>query len=230
VTRPATNSTRSNGAAARLGPRLAAVVILAGAVAWSGCSIEKNYALLSFFFDGVPAPGAGYGVPGPGGPEPPAVLAIVSAHTAYTQERCAECHGETAAFGLVAKGFGGLGSDSCLPCHSDDLNTTLWVHGPVAQGECLWCHRAHESAYPYLLVKPSPDLCLDCHRFELTGRPQPPEHEDLKRDCLDCHVGHRAEDRYLLRPRDEWQPRPGEAGSPEPPIEPKEVGETDMDY
>jgi predicted CXXCH cytochrome family protein len=191
--------------------------------------VEKNYSLLSFFFDGVPEPGAGPGVRTAGSPEAPGVMAVVSAHTAFTQERCHECHGETAAFGLVATGFGGLDSQSCLPCHPDDLESDLWIHGPVAQGECLWCHRPHESAYAYLLVKASPDLCLDCHRFELTGRRQPPEHADLDRDCLDCHLGHRGEDRYLLRPRDDWRPRPGETGSPGTPIEPKKSGETDMD-
>jgi predicted CXXCH cytochrome family protein len=229
VTRPATTSTTPHREGGRVGLRAALIAILAGAATWGGCSAEKRYGVLSFFFDGVPAPGAGYGVSEPGAPEPPGAVLVASAHSAFTEERCSECHGETAAFGLVATGFGGLESDSCLPCHEEPVEADAHVHGPVAANECLWCHRAHESEHAYLLVKASPEMCLDCHRFEMRGPRQPPEHTDLERDCLDCHLGHQAKDRYLLRPPDAWRHGPAEPGSPERPIEPKRAGETDME-
>jgi hypothetical protein len=56
----------------------------------------------------------------------------------------------------------------------------------------------------------SPDLCLACHRFELLGPRQPPEHEDLDRDCLDCHLGHGGERQYFLKPSDAWGPADAE--------------------
>ncbi|MEI6568379.1 MAG: hypothetical protein WCR20_17000, partial [Verrucomicrobiota bacterium] len=35
-----------------------ALALLAGIGLWAGCASEKHYKLLSFFFDGVPSPGA----------------------------------------------------------------------------------------------------------------------------------------------------------------------------
>jgi predicted CXXCH cytochrome family protein len=178
------------------------LLLALGGLAWGGCSVEKHYEILSFFFDGVPAPpsddpsageaaGTGVGVA--------AADLIRSAHTAYRERRCAECHGTQAVFGLQTEGFADLGESICLECHADATDLAR-LHGPVAAGACLFCHEPHVSRYPDLLLEGSPELCLGCHQFELQGAPPTPVHEDLSRDCLDCHFGHGGDDRYFLRP------------------------------
>ena len=170
---------------------------------WGGCSVEKHYELLSFFFDGVPEPlppevqGLAQGA---GGSRLVAGR-MVSAHTAYLDRRCAACHGDQANFGFTTTGFSDLGNEACLRCHDQEAEPPAFLHGPVALGACLVCHDAHASSYPVLLVKPSPALCLDCHGPELQGATSTPVHANLSRDCLECHYGHGGEQRYLLRSR-----------------------------
>jgi predicted CXXCH cytochrome family protein len=180
----------------------AVMVITCGAASWSGCSVEKHYETLSFFFDGVPDPNA----PGAEGGRlvasgtPGVALAVVSQHSAFEERRCSECHGETGEFAFRVSGFSDLTSEVCMKCHSDVMDEYEVIHGPVAAQECLWCHQPHESPYEDLLSYSAPKLCLDCHSLGLMGSPQIPEHMDLERSCLDCHFGHGGETRAMLRP------------------------------
>jgi predicted CXXCH cytochrome family protein len=48
--------------------------------------------------------------------------------------------------------------------------------------------------------------------------PQPPEHEDLQRDCRECHRAHGGEDPYFLL----HEPAAEESGSE--PSEPADAG------
>jgi predicted CXXCH cytochrome family protein len=205
--------------------------VAVAAVVVVGCSVEKHYEVLSFFFDGVPQPGTGVpggaGAAGAGGRPAPAV--IVSSHSAFTERRCEDCHGETGGFGLVVTGFSDLDATVCGNCHTQIMEEYPRMHGPVTAQECLWCHWAHESPYPHLLAQASPDLCLGCHGFELRGLPQPPEHVDLDRDCLDCHQGHGGQQRYFLKPVDAVPADTGETESKTSGIEPKEAGASDVE-
>jgi hypothetical protein len=72
------------------------------------------------------------------------------------------------------------------------------------------------SSYPKLLVDASPSLCLSCHDPVLMGDLSLPTHDDLERDCLECHLGHGGADRYFIRP--EWA-----ATQPAPPASAEEV-------
>lgn len=177
-------------------------VVLAGAglatAAWTGCSVEENYETLSFFFDGVPDPNAPSRVIRSGGDN--VQLAIVSQHSAFEERRCEECHADSGEFGFVVSGFGELSSETCMKCHMDVFDEHDTLHGPVAQNECLWCHDPHESVHPHLMRSASPPLCLGCHSLELRDGPLIPEHEDLDRDCLDCHSGHGGPDTRFLKP------------------------------
>jgi predicted CXXCH cytochrome family protein len=180
---------------------LVASMLIGGLLIWTGCSVEKHYEILSFFFDGVPNPNTGAlsgrapGASGRGGTG----LAIVSAHSAYVEHRCDECHRGAGQFGLVAEGFGTLDAGVCVNCHTDLLDQYEVIHGPVAAVACLWCHRPHESPYEHLLAKPAPELCIQCHSLGVMDSPPIPEHMDLERSCLDCHIGHGSDNRYLLR-------------------------------
>ncbi|MHC5113350.1 MAG: cytochrome c3 family protein [Planctomycetota bacterium] len=176
---------------------------VAGAVVWCGCSIERDYEILSFFFDGVPEPGSADAAAGAGGGAGAggALFAggMVSGHTAYRERRCAWCHGDAAQYGFQTIGFSSLSETVCLDCHTDSLEHT-YLHGPVAVGACLFCHEPHVSRFPSLLVDESPELCLACHQFEFEGQPVSEVHADPTRDCLECHTGHGGDHHYFLRP------------------------------
>lgn len=168
---------------------------------WAGCSIERDYAVLSFFFDGVPEPltpeeqeeaASGVG-------NFPRRDAIVSSHQAYLDRQCAVCHGDRATFGFTTTGFSDLGDDICARCHREVLEGLIYVHGPIAEGGCLPCHEPHASVHPKLLTDASPALCLACHDAEIETLMKAPAHQDLDRDCLDCHFAHGADDRLMLR-------------------------------
>jgi predicted CXXCH cytochrome family protein len=115
------------------------------------------------------------------------------------ERRCGECHGEQARYGIFTAGFSKLDASVCLKCHGGVLEEHPLLHGPVAAGACLWCHQPHESPQPSLLVSATPALCLQCHHFQLLEAPAVPHHQDLDRDCLDCHLGHGGAQRYFLR-------------------------------
>lgn len=205
---PIADATEAMGRlATRHRPTLGAALALAsGALLWAGCSVERDYELLSFFFDGVPEPAPAMvdGEPGPtrlGRTARISTTGAVSVHSAYLERRCAECHGDKARYGFRTEGFSKMGSSICLDCHQDSLEMPR-VHGPVAVGECLLCHEPHVSTHPKLLVEASPGLCLACHDLELEEAAPTPQHADLARDCLECHYGHGGDDLFFLK--DGW--------------------------
>ncbi|MHC4413764.1 MAG: cytochrome c3 family protein [Planctomycetota bacterium] len=198
--------------------------LAASAVIWCGCSIEKHYDALSFFFDGVPAPGTGATDAATGRSRRQGAPVIVSSHTAFAEARCSDCHGESVEFGLVTSGFSETSAEVCLKCHRPVLEEYPRMHGPVAAIACLWCHQPHDSVRPHLLILASPQVCLRCHGFQLKGPPRAPGHEDLDRDCLDCHHGHGGEAAYFLKPPAAGPIIDGETGSFPTSIEPKEAG------
>ncbi|MCL4222262.1 MAG: hypothetical protein KJZ65_12930 [Phycisphaerales bacterium] len=164
---------------------------LAGLV-WSGCSIEKNYELLSFFFDGVPNPNALPIMAAAGNPAFIRQSPTYSGHRPYLDDRCVDCHGS---------GFttGGVTAAVCMKCHGEVPQEYPRMHGPVPAGACLWCHVPHESAWAHLLKAPSRDVCGQCHDSTLLSSSKVPEHQDEARQCLDCHYGHGGTSAYFLR-------------------------------
>jgi predicted CXXCH cytochrome family protein len=165
------------------GPALLLLTVLA-----VGCSVNhSNYKTLSFFFDGVPDPDA------------PVMASADSArttsdnglvqavklyrHKPYADGKCEECH--TAD----KKQLLSLKEDLCIKCHQPAVNQYAVMHGPVAVGQCLWCHEPHESDSPRLLKTTAPDLCLQCHDQNLLPASIPAHLSDAA-NCLDCHVGH----------------------------------------
>jgi len=181
------------------------VVATASVLTWHGCSVERDYETLSFFFDGVPQPGA-LGDESAAGDRDGRELVLgpnVSVHSAYLERRCTECHGDKASFGFTTEGFSDLDEAVCLKCHQEAIELPR-LHGPVAVGECLICHEPHVSRYPTLLVDDSPALCTQCHTGELEADPTTAGHADPARNCLDCHYGHGGTEQYFTRPQSEW--------------------------
>jgi predicted CXXCH cytochrome family protein len=178
----------------------AVFLLLVASIIWPGCSAEKHYKVLSFFFDGVPTPqeraaaAAGGVVVGQGASGEPLVLFT---HEPFATENCAACH-----VGGVSTLYQPVGitvsATVCLKCHEQATRSYPVMHGPVAAVECLWCHAPHQADNKELLRLSSPEVCLQCHTRELLS-PNPPEHMVPQSMCLDCHVGHGSEQRGLLR-------------------------------
>lgn len=166
--------------------------IVAGAV-WAGCSVEKHYELLSFFFDGVPNPNALPVTPTAGGNTASMrASATYTIHKPFLEEKCDSCH--KSMFDRT-----GIGSDVCIACHSDVQDEYRVMHGPVAVGACLWCHVPHESAFAHLLKETDRLVCTQCHGVGMLDTEQVPEHADEARACLECHTGHGSSARFMLR-------------------------------
>jgi predicted CXXCH cytochrome family protein len=176
-------------------------IYLAFSLALGGCSSEKRYKVLSFFFDGVPDPnapkltpeeqlalqeqGANGNVPKPAG----------FTHKPYADNQCNACH-ENARGSF--DDFQKLSSDVCLKCHDKLRDQYPVMHGPVAAAECNICHVPHESSIAHLLRDPAPAVCVQCHQPELLS-PVPVEHLDPQKSCLDCHSGHGGPKHGLLK-------------------------------
>ena len=196
------------GAAARVG--LAVGLMLFTALPALGCNPITRYRVLSFFFDGVPPPAGMQGeqpaqvAADPGAePEPlilpaerePAVAMtpVRSSHAPYVDRLCFECHAD----GGYQTPSGG--QDMCRKCHAPyfEFEAYDWAHGPVAAGDCSFCHSAHISEHVSLLTASVPDLCLRCHDADLTMA-QPYHLAATAQPCSSCHDPHAAGNQYLL--------------------------------
>lgn len=184
------------------GGALCAVGFAGVAFALRGCSVEKNYELLSFFFDGVPDPNAMPVLASTGDPAAMRASPTYTAHPPYVENRCVECHGR-------AFTTSGVDSGVCLKCHEGVRDAYPYMHGPVAFGACLMCHVPHESAYSALLKGEPIKVCGQCHGPGMLDSERVPEHADAT-SCLGCHTGHGGTARYMLRET------PGNGGAPVP--------------
>lgn len=160
---------------------------------WSGCTAERKYQWVSFFFDGVPDPNARSAqVDSTGNATPPRAAYVE--HQPFADRDCKACH---ASFNIAT--IGRADRNACIRCHEQVTTQYPVMHGPVAIGACLICHHPHESPYPHLLREPDVQLCVTCHDRQSMLGPNPPAHLDAQRSCLECHLGHGGLARNLLR-------------------------------
>ncbi len=196
-------------ATTRTGVALGLCLLVAAIVL--GCSETTRYRVLSFFFDGVPPPGsraagANNGLAGDqpaGGP----TTRTASFHAPFAQRRCFQCHGvDEIATPDVSQ------SSLCANCHATyvAVEANDWVHGPVAAGQCSFCHVGHESKHLSLQRQPQPELCWRCHDAgRVTAKPY---HAGLEgRRCTNCHDPHAAGNRLLLADARTYRRRGGQA-------------------
>ena len=158
------------------------------------CDQVKDRDVLTFFFDGVESPSPAGFERGP--LDPNRVLAqAAQAPVWYVHEPsrdCTNCHdtqrqSQSPGQAYLIEPVPGL----CYGCHDDLTVSAKFVHGPVAVGQCLFCHQQHKSRVKHLLLAAEPDLCYLCHDVanimaipaHLTERPS------LCTDCHDPHVG-----------------------------------------
>jgi predicted CXXCH cytochrome family protein len=82
-------------------------------------------------------------------------------------------------------------ADNCKLCHVDKTKDKSTVHGPVAAGACLSCHKGHSSPNPKLLVATGNDLCFTCHVEMKTQMAKVQfKHKAVEQDCTKCHDAH----------------------------------------
>lgn len=185
------------------------LLCLGGIGLWAGCSEQKHYRLLSFFFDGVPAPQGAVSQIGPDGKVVPGGNVVLFQHKPYQEGTCQQCHGEPGALYEISA----LSGATCLKCHEKVPQEHVLMHGPVAASACLWCHDPHQSTERHLMRGPSASICQQCHERELLGE-NPPEHQSSTADCLSCHYGHGGSGRNFLRAeKDRTLPGPATAPS-----------------
>jgi predicted CXXCH cytochrome family protein len=176
---------------------LAALLPLVPVAFWLGCTAEKKYQVLSFFFDGVPNPHAPAATrPSDqfptGGQVATAGGGTLFVHKPYFDNQCNACHrGELSPENTPT-------NTTCQTCHAAERTRYPWMHGPVAVGECLACHLPHESPFSHLLRGPSAAVCNQCHETALLD-PGVPQHLDASANCLECHYGHGGDRPPFLR-------------------------------
>jgi len=177
----------------------------------AGCDREARYKILTFFFEGVP--------PLDGEKDAveteittvdeslqPAVAQKKNVSRILQQRRsskhdsvadCNKCH------------MGGMGSgkrqlirpmpDLCYSCHTNYHAGGGYLHGPIAVGECVFCHDPHRSKYVHLQKAPQPKLCYQCHVLE--GIKLVAGHQEMQDTiCTDCHDPHVSSMENLLKP------------------------------
>ncbi len=194
----------------RFGHRVACAAIFCIAVgSFLGCSPEKRYKVLSFFFDGVPLP---RGVEAEEGQQ------IVYPHKPYAEGKCISCHASNQMDLSITQptNISGVSSSVCLNCHGKIPSQYEVMHGPVSSGECLLCHNPHESSVKHLLVASAPRVCTQCHTPEVMT-PRRSEHQDEKASCLNCHFGHGGPAHGLLRPTPPATTEPANSRTDSPP-------------
>lgn len=113
-------------------------------------------------------------------------------------EACENCHDSKTPDETKAKELGRQVPKLCFRCHEDESKTYRYVHGPVALGQCLFCHDPHKSKYAHLLHRDVTELCALCHTR--AGLSSIKDHlEPSHAQCTECHNSHASHGRFLLK-------------------------------
>ncbi len=164
---------------------------LSGSI-WAGCSIEKHYDMLSFFFDGVPDPNAPVAVSGVFARDPRADYIV---HEPFAEGACQNCHTDFSDLTAIRNDSG-----VCLQCHATTPNEHAYMHAPVVTTTCLWCHNPHQSPHAYLLRAEPAEVCGRCHTTRVLGPAHRGQPAASFASCLDCHAGHGGPQPLFLLP------------------------------
>ena len=166
------------------------------------CDEVDRHKTLTFFFDGVP-PLESEGPQGayvePGSQELVQTGQSPAWYVHEPRKDCSNCHSKrkqrsfTPQTHLIAPI-----PKLCYNCHDDFTATASFVHGPVAVGQCLFCHEPHKSKIEHLLVTPEPGLCYLCHDIN-TIELIPAHLPKQLSSCTDCHNPHSSSAKGLLK-------------------------------
>ena len=185
-------------------------VILAGVflIVLFGCDRAGRHKVLTFFFEGVPPLENDSQVVDTETPteESPEVATVSQETTESKGQRGASTHEPSKDCYQCHMKQGGWNQerlaeplpDLCYSCHTDYNAANGYLHGPVAAGDCVFCHDAHQSKYVHLQKVPQPKLCYQCHIPE--DIESEAHHQDLgSRTCTECHDPHIGSTRNILK-------------------------------
>jgi predicted CXXCH cytochrome family protein len=170
----------------------------------------ERHKVLGFFFDGVPPliTEANEGEMGPPRPDSMSEQTesgvekqrkeIGYVHEPVTKD-CNSCHKRMEKGQWALPEFKKKPPELCYDCHDEVRQTKGFVHGPVAVGECLFCHTPHRSPNKYLLKEKDPELCYKCHQKLWIMTMSAHTGESIS-SCLSCHSGHAGATVSLLKP------------------------------
>ena len=181
----------------------ALAAILGGILLTAGCASDTRHQWLTFFFDGVPAPGSQTNAvaAAAAAETTPAVEAkpvapppdTSSTHPPFRDQQCAQCHQSSTGMGLRLQP-----PQLCWSCHKDFLAEQKVKHQPVESGDCASCHDPHRSGNKNLLLKKGNEVCLTCHDDPLAAGKI--KHQAVESgSCLDCHAPHASNFKGLLK-------------------------------
>lgn len=163
------------------------------------CSPEKQFRILSYFFDGVPDPNQKTENTISTSTDTLAIaLANKNAepeflvHAPYAENKCESCHEKGFSNSLILPI-----PELCFSCHEDFNDEYKTLHGPVATGYCTACHNPHMSKSENLLERTNQELCLHCHQSEQIFKGK--MHLKIEnKNCTDCHGAHGGENKAML--------------------------------
>ena len=162
------------------------------------CTPEKQYRVLSFFFDGVPDSTKKNDVASIvkndslGAPVATTIKPESYLHKPYGENKCNSCHQGDFSNRLLKPV-----PELCYTCHEDFNNKFQKLHGPVASGNCLGCHNQHEAKYEKLLEREGQQICLYCHEAKQVLKNK--VHKTVgTQNCTNCHNPHGGDNRGIL--------------------------------
>ena len=168
----------------------------------SSCDEVERHKTLTFFFDGVPPLGQESLQE-----ESLDANSLKAAQTGqapvwYVHEPrkdCSNCHTKRKQRSFTSQTYLIAPVPKlCYNCHDDYTASAVFVHGPVAVGQCLFCHRPHKSKIENLLTESEPGLCYQCHdknTIELIAAHLPKQLSS----CTVCHNPHASSTKALLK-------------------------------
>jgi predicted CXXCH cytochrome family protein len=86
---------------------------------------------------------------------------------------------------------------SCVTgsCHGN-MGKEKFVHGPVAVGQCVFCHNIVDNKHKFTLLDEGKELCYNCHDSKEEGKHiHSPVEEGM---CTSCHDPHQSPNQYQL--------------------------------
>ena len=166
------------------------------------CDENRRYEVMTFFFDGVEPPGSlrvAEDFTDPNSSVPARELQEPKWYVHEPRKDCTTCHGRRNQRRSTAKAFLITPVPQlCYSCHDERMAGGPYVHGPVAVGECTFCHNPHKSRIKYLLKGSIPELCYLCH--DKDQMESIPDHFVTEiSSCMDCHHAHAGLERPLLK-------------------------------
>ena len=171
-------------------------------VLFMNCNEEKTHNMLKFFFDGVPPLGQENINDNVANSNFRATAQAPEGPLWYVhppRQDCTNCHDKNKERSKYPQTYLNAPIPKlCYGCHTDFTTSSKYVHGPVAVGQCLFCHNPHASKIKHLLLEPEPVLCYKCHdQFSIELIPAHISKQMTM--CTNCHNPHSSSVRALLK-------------------------------